>query len=405
MSKTALYLWLIILLAIIGVTISYLPEYYHNMEPWAAKDAIAWGIMVPTYAYFALIATGASTVNSLYTVFGYKGPKNVFEKIIKHAIWLSLISLIPAWTPILLDLGRLDHFTAMLLSFNYESRIAWMGVLYVFFAIMVLIELIHHIREDAHEPGKLEKAGALGLTISLLTLLADLLLDGNLGAVFGSSTAVPAWSGAYVSVLFVVMAIFMGAAWLTIYLPILYASMGKEVNGLNEFIAKTYGKIIMIVTLAVGFIIGWEAITSYDYPARWEYFHIVFHGSLSGYFWWFVVGLGIVLPFFLAAWGYVKNNMGPTYIAAILSAVSGYLFVYTFVIGGQLARISFDYGGLTNNFNPYHVRFYPYHFTLDRVEVFLVAFSVSLWAFLVTIGEMILPLEKGEKPKHLWIFK
>ena len=33
--------------------------------------------------FFALMATGSSIVNSIYTVFGYKGPNGEYEKIVK----------------------------------------------------------------------------------------------------------------------------------------------------------------------------------------------------------------------------------------------------------------------------------------------------------------------------------
>jgi Ni/Fe-hydrogenase subunit HybB-like protein len=39
----------------------------------SAED-IAWGLLVPGYVYFALMATGSSIVNSIYTVFHYEGP-------------------------------------------------------------------------------------------------------------------------------------------------------------------------------------------------------------------------------------------------------------------------------------------------------------------------------------------
>jgi Ni/Fe-hydrogenase subunit HybB-like protein len=60
-------------------------------------EEIPWGLLIPGYVFFALMATGSSIVNSIYTVFGYKGPNGEYEKIIKLGVWFSLITIVPAW--------------------------------------------------------------------------------------------------------------------------------------------------------------------------------------------------------------------------------------------------------------------------------------------------------------------
>jgi Ni/Fe-hydrogenase subunit HybB-like protein len=66
-----------------------------------SAEEIPWGLLVPGYVFFALMATGSSIVNSIYTVFGYKGPNGEYEKIIKLGVWFSLITIVPAWIMIL----------------------------------------------------------------------------------------------------------------------------------------------------------------------------------------------------------------------------------------------------------------------------------------------------------------
>jgi Ni/Fe-hydrogenase subunit HybB-like protein len=387
-----------------GGALYMMPKYYRDAEVWSGKAAIPWGIMVPTYAYFALIATGTSTLNALYTVFGYKGPNRAFEKVLKHLIWFSLITLIPAWTPILSDLGRLDHFLSMITGFNPSSRIAWMGALYVFFFIMVLIELVFHIRLDAmdEERKKILEGSALALTISILTLIADLALDGNLGSVFGASTGVPAWSGAYVAVLFVILAILMGAAWDTLFLLGVYGLRGQLTRDIKEFIAKIYSYTMLVTIPATGFVLSWEAITSLDYPMRWEFFRVLTSGHLGAEFEWIVIFLGFIVTYLIAIAAYKLRSATITAIASLILVFAGYALVYDFVIGGQVARLSF--GGL-DNINPYHIRFWPYHYHWGVPELSVLTGGIALWLFLLILGEILLPLEEGEKPKHLWIFR
>ncbi len=69
-----------------------------------SAEEIPWGLLVPGYVLFALMATGSSIENSIYTVFGCNGPNGEYEKIIKLGVWFSLITIMPAWIMILLDL-------------------------------------------------------------------------------------------------------------------------------------------------------------------------------------------------------------------------------------------------------------------------------------------------------------
>lgn len=395
---------LIILLLIMGGALYEMPKYYKDSEVWSAKAAMPWGVMVPTYAYFALVATGTSTLNAIYTVFGYRGPDETFKKVIKHLIWFSLITLIPAWTPILSDLGRLDHFTWMIKGFNAFSRIAWMGALYGFFLIMILIELVFHIRLDAMDKDrkKLLEGSALALTISVLTLIADISLDGNLGSVFGASTGTPAWSGAYAPILFVVLAVLLGAAWDTIYLLGVYGLRKSLTREIKRFISKIYSYAIIITIPIIGFILSWEAITSYDYPPRWEFFKVLTSGHFGPEFWGIVVFLGLIVTYIIAIAGYELRSLGATVVAGLILIFSGYTFVYDFVIGGQIARLSFQN---LDNMNPYYIRFWPYSYHWGIPELAVLTGGIALWFFLLILGEVLLPLEEGEKPKHLWIFR
>lgn len=85
---------------------------------------IPWGLVVVGYTFFALVATGSSIVNSLFTVFHYRGPDGILEKVIKYGVWFSLASIVPAWILILLDLAKpLEGFFRITFSLALELRI------------------------------------------------------------------------------------------------------------------------------------------------------------------------------------------------------------------------------------------------------------------------------------------
>lgn len=411
-KKTAIIAWLIILIVILIVTGIEYPKYYKETEPWMAKDPFPWGLFVPSYVFFALAATGASLVNSTHTIFGYRDPDGQFERVIKQGTWFAIAMVIPAWIMIITDLGRPDHFMSIFLSFNIHSRIAWMGLLYTLFFLVLVVELIHLIRHEVHTESDVKtvkKMKTAELIVALIAggfaVMVDLNLDYNLGEVFGSSTGVPAWYGAHAGIFFIVSAALIGASLEAIFLATYYWLKGELDGKLSNFIAKIFNSAIMIATATLFILVIWMAVVAYYYPPAWEMYKILLYGHRKAEFWGLQFGLGIIVTFFLAAYAYVKRNLPLTYITSIIAAIGAYTGLYLFIIGGQEARLSFHYGGLIENLNPYYVHFGPQHYSAGTPEKLLVIFAITLGIFLLSLGELLLPLEKGEKPKHLWIFK
>jgi Ni/Fe-hydrogenase subunit HybB-like protein len=106
---------------------------------------VPWGLDVVGYTFFALMATGSSIVNSVYTIFGYNGPNGEYKKIIKYGVWFSLSTIFSAWLLVLLGIYKPFDFYYILLFFRLSSRIAWMAAFYSFFALMLVIELLYMI--------------------------------------------------------------------------------------------------------------------------------------------------------------------------------------------------------------------------------------------------------------------
>ncbi len=402
-NKLLLYAWYGVLVLLILAGVYYLQTYYNEFEPWEVKDAIPWGLLVPSYVYFALASTGSSIINSLYTVFGYKGPNEGFEKIIKHGVWFSLITIIPAWTMIILDLGRVDHFLAMITGFNIKSRIAWMGVLYSFFFLMLLIELVYFIRSEVSE--KLKHWKALEMTIAILVLFATIAVHSNLGEVFGTSTGVPAWYGPHVGAYFIASAVLIGSAWQVFFVSIVYGSRGTLTEDIKEFFVKLYNKIFIVGIPVLAFFVIWNLIVAYYYPPAWEAYKHLIHGEFAKEYIVVEIIIGLLVTFFIAVYSYLKRNFVLTFVNSIILIIAGYISKFDFLISGEIARLSFNYGGLTNNLNPYYLRYWPFEYEIGTPEKMMVILAVAIWLILLTLGEQLLPLEKGEKPKRFFVFR
>jgi Ni/Fe-hydrogenase subunit HybB-like protein len=403
MGNKLLYGWLGLLIVIIIVSASFLTKYYHTTEPWEVKDAIPWGLLVPGYAYFAVIAAGSSIINSLYSIFGYKGEKEVLERVTKHNVWFSLMAVIPAWVMILLDLGRVDNFLWLLKGFNVLSRIAWMGALYVVYFIFELIELIYLIRSEVNE--KLKHWKALELTIAILVIIVTVSVYSNLGEVFGASTGVPGWYGPHVGAFFLATGVVVAAAWLSIYMSVIFKAKGQYNEAVNWLVTKLYNKIILVALPIVFFFVFWSAMISYYYPPAWEMYKQLLYGYFKTKFWVIEIFFGMFIAYLLAIYGYVKRSFSITILNAFILIISGFTSIYMFVISGEIARLSFADGAPLANLNPYYLRFWPFHYEIGTPEKMMFVLAVSIWLLLLTLGEMWLPLERGEKPRRLWVFK
>lgn len=356
-------------------------------------EVIPWGLLVPGYVYFALVATGSCIVNSIYTVFGYKGPNKEYEKIIKLGVFFSLASLIPAWIMILMDLskGPLAAMSMFIhtkegfsLFFQPRSAIAWMALLYMIEGLLLLVELIYFIRSEVSE--KLKMMKSLELVIALAVLIASVLVFSNLGQVFGDVMAIPAWYGPHMAVYFIISAIAIGAAGQALFVSLFARSLG-----VREFTAWYYSRILMISLPILAFVKGWMVINSYYNPASWEAYREIVSMPT---FYVFDVFLLLVLPFIVAIVAYYRKNMALLILATLLLVVSGFVSEYHLLIYPQIAFIQ-SYLGEAG-----HVHYAPTEF-----EMMMFTGSVLVYIALLILGVLLLPLKPGEKPKTLYIFK
>jgi Ni/Fe-hydrogenase subunit HybB-like protein len=357
-------------------------------------EEIPWGLLIPGYVFFALMATGSSIVNSIYTVFGYKGPNGEYEKIIKLGVWFSLITIVPAWIMILLDLPKPLSVTNMFihtheglsLFFQYRSPIAWMAVLYMLFALTLLIELVYFIRSEVSE--KLRSMKSAELAIALAVLVVTVVLHSNLGQVFGNVLAVPAWYGPHMALYFIASAIAIGAAGQALFISVFAGGLG-----VREFVARYYSRILMIGLPVLAFIKGWMVINAWYNPASWEAYRLI---TSSPNFYIFEIGLLLLVPFLLATFAYYKKNLAMALLAAVLVVVAGFVDKYDLIIEPQVAYIYslVGWAGVGS-----------IHYAPAPSDIKIAIGSVLAYVALLVLGVLLLPLKPGERPRRLYIFK
>jgi Ni/Fe-hydrogenase subunit HybB-like protein len=376
---------------IVILAMAYIAFYGYNLDQIQEQIFnIPWGLDVVGYTYFALMATGSSIVNSVYTIFGYKGEKGEYTKMIKYGVWFSLATIFPAWLMVLLSLAKPFDFVYILLFHRISSRITWMALLYTFFALMLVIELLYMVLSESFDRFKQLKYGEFA--IGILVLIATVAVHTNLGEVFGSLISMPAWYGPWLALYFILSAVLLGAAGQFIFLLPIF---GKN-KDIKSFMVKYYNLLFLIGISVYSLDFIWIVISGwYSRETIWPVYYSMLYGSGSFMFWGIEVFLGLIIPIALSTYGVIKRNLTASTLSAVFLLIGGFASKYTLIILPQELR---PYVWLT-------LQISSFTYTPPIGLIIMFAAATILWPAVYVLGLEILPLEENERAKHLWIFK
>ena len=391
MTRGQVVFWVLL---VAGIVLMAYGGYYIYLRQTLGIVGWAWGLMVVTYVFFALASTGSSIVNTIHTVYGYDG---AFGKYIRYTVYVSLATVLPAFPIIISDLGAPENFAWMFLGFNPTSRMAWMGVLYVLFALILLVELIAEI----HKKGG---RGIGMLTLGLAVVIISVVTHSNLGQIFGSAYGIPGWFGPFMAVLFIASALMIGFALQTIALMLAdVINFGQVRPELRELVSRVHIKGMLTMIGVYVFMAFWYHMAAFYSPPMALASQEVLWGRFAGEFWGIEVFLGLVLPLIILPIALKRRSVGLAALAAFLLIVGQFFGKVSLTASGQIGRILFD-ASLTQK------AYYAEHLIADFKSEFFgeapaLAFAVGLWLVLFALGVKLLALEEGEKPKRLLIFR
>ncbi|ACB40766.1 NrfD/PsrC family molybdoenzyme membrane anchor subunit [Pyrobaculum neutrophilum] len=340
-----------------------------------------WSFMVITYAFFAASATGSSLVTAMHTVFGYNGG---FKKVARYLIAISLITALPAFPTIIGDLLNPSAFMYMFTSVNPESRMAWMGILYVIYSLILLIELILEMR---HKMGV--GIGIFALAVQLLTLM-------NLGAIFGSSYGVPAWYGVFSPVLFVAAAFLLGFAFqivgVSIAEKVYYGNVRADVK---DLLFRVHAKGIVTVLLVFLFLLFWYFAVGWFSPPVYVAQQEMFNYSL-----WTIV-LGGLVSLALASAALAKRSLGTLVFTSLVLIVVVFTSLIYYVLYGQIGQAIWLYDFKA----PPDVLKMTVEEFFSQYDWMPALMSPGLWLLLYPLAVKLLALKEDERPRRLFILR
>ncbi|MBI5556041.1 MAG: polysulfide reductase NrfD [Deltaproteobacteria bacterium] len=321
LNKTAL---LFVLMAVAGVGAGLYAFYAGHHNVYNNTREMPWGILISSYAFFAITSTGLCLLAAISHIFG----GNRLAPLANRMVWLSIITIIGGFTLIGLELEspwRMAIYNVT--SPNLTSNIWWMGTLYGLAVGFMFVEFFLI----------LTKQYKLAITLGVLGALAEVAANTNLGAVFATLSGRPYWYGAQLPVYFLACSFMSGAAAAVLFTNFAYKMRNEEMNEATYKGVQSAAKVLFLMLFLVSVATAWRTITFYvgGSESGRVAANALMNGPLATNFWIFEISIGLIFP--LAILAMTKMRSLPAMSAAALMTLVGQFFSrYDLVVAGQL---------------------------------------------------------------------
>jgi len=315
---------LFVLMAVAGVGAGLYGFYAGHHNVYNNTREMPWGIMISSYAFFAITSTGLCLLAAISHIFG----GNRLAPLANRMVWLSLISIIGGFIVIGLEIEspwRMAIYNVI--SPNLTSNIWWMGTLYGLAVGFMFVEFFLILTRQYK----------IAITLGVLGALAEVAANTNLGAVFSTLSARPYWYGAQLPVYFLACSFMSGAAAAILFTNFAYKMRNEEMNDATYKGVQSAAKVLTLMLFLVSVATAWRTITFYvgGSESGRAAADAILGGPLATNFWIFEVSIGMVFPIALLA--FTKMKSLPAMSAAALMVLVGQFFSrYDMVVAGQL---------------------------------------------------------------------
>lgn len=365
-------IWLVLSFLVAAISIYGMYQVFLNGQEasYGISREVPWGILIIGYSFLVGISAGTAIIGSLAHVFKV----SAFHVMSKRVALVSLAALIGAFFIIFWELaGPYQLQTLRLLKyytyFEITSPIWWMVTLYMIELPLLAIEVYFLVSK------KQESA----FFASLFGLFLGVIAYSTLAFVFASNATRPLWHSTSFSLFFIISAIAAGAS---IVLMMIFLSGRGEILKTN---VSALSKMLFLGLCLMFFVDTWNVfLNTYGVQSELDATMKLFigNGALASNFYYFELGLGIVLPAILLA---VSGFKSP-----FISAVAG-LFV---IIGVFFSRFDTIVGGQLLSRPSTHMDFtlHTYHVSSSELTIFIGGLGVAALVFF--LGEKFFNLEE-----------
>ncbi|NLN38007.1 MAG: polysulfide reductase NrfD [Smithella sp.] len=302
-----------------------------SRHAYGSTREIPLAMLIATYAFFVIISTGLCLVSSIGHIFGVES----FQPIAKRAVLLSVITIVSGFLVIGLELENPFRLAIYLfVSPNFTSNIWWMGVLYSFEVVLLIIEFILLM---LHRHKASAVAGFLGIIFGIAAI-------SNLGGVFAMLNGREFWYGAYLPIFFIASAVLMGSAAVVFFTIIAYWIRRERLDAAMRESLAAVSRLACLMLAVVMFLTIWRMVTL---TVGGTHESMVFEAFVSGpfafNFWVYEIALGMIIPFFLllASRG---RSIAVIFVAAALIIFCAFFMRLDMVVAGQIVPMYWELG-------------------------------------------------------------
>jgi molybdopterin-containing oxidoreductase family membrane subunit len=321
------------LLLIVGVGVGLAGFFIGHEHIFNNTREVPWGLLISTYAFFAITSTGLCLLAAISHVFG----GNKLAPLANRMVWISLITILSGFVVIGMEIEspwRMAIYN--IISPNITSNIWWMGTLYGMALGFILLEfwLI------------LTRHYTLALALGIMGALAEVAANTCLGGVFSTLAARPFWYGSQLPVYFLACAFLSGAAASIFFTHYAYVIRGRKMEQHVYEGVQAAGKVLLLMLILVAVSTFWKMASFYvggtsDGRTAAD---ALYSGPLSFNFWAIEVGVGLVGPILLLLMSRMKSVVAMS-TAGLMALVGMFVARLDMVIAGQIVP---QYTGFNN---------------------------------------------------------
>ena len=327
------------LLLVTGVVVGLVGFFVGHEHVYNVSREVPWGLMISTYAFFAITSTGLCLLAAISHVFG----GNRLAPLANRMVWLSLITILSAFIVIGMEIAspwRMAIYN--IISPNITSNIWWMGTLYGMALGFMLLEfwLI------------LTRHYSIALALGILGALAEVAANTCLGGVFSTLAARPFWYGSQLPVYFLACAFLSGAAAAILFTHSASLIRGKELERPVFQGVQSAGKVLLLMLILVSVATFWKMASFYvggSSDGRTAA-NALYNGPLATSFWTFEIGIGLVAPVVLLVLTRMRSIWALS-TASLMVLVGMFIARLNMVTAGQIVPQYNGFDGLPTYIN------------------------------------------------------
>ncbi|MEW6221112.1 MAG: NrfD/PsrC family molybdoenzyme membrane anchor subunit [Thermodesulfobacteriota bacterium] len=356
------------LLAIFGLTAGIYAKLIGHRSAFNLSREIPWGIMVATFGFFTVTATGVG----LLAAAGHLVRRTGLAPLGNRAIYLTVILLLAAFFAITL---QVQHPWRLLVynmtSPNLTSNIWWMSTLYGIMVGSMSLEFVSMVSVAGGGQGSV-------LKMSILGALAGLAANNNLAAMVTAATDPPVWQPGQLQLVLLVSALLSGSAALVAATVVAAAIRGSSLDRDSTAALSRLTRTFLCLVVLVLVLNGWRlyGLATADSDELRQGAQLFISGPLATNFWIFETALGLVAPLgLLLASRLTRTRL--IGLAAALALVGAFFQRYDILIAGQIIPAFRGWDGV-----PPHLEYAP-----SSAELLVVLGSLGLLGTGFLLGE------------------